>query len=137
MSITPHIMKTSEDKLIEKLVDTIMKDSVLEKPSFDFTTKVMSQVLTTNTSKVYVYKPLISKYVFFLIFGCFITLFFYLEPQTNNSIYGLSHKIFYNINTKALFSFSKVTFYSVVLATLMLFIQISLLKKHFENQLRK
>ena len=126
-------MKENEDKFLEKLVDTIMKDSKLEKPSLDFTAKVMSQVLTTKTSEVYVYKPLISKYVFILVFGCFITLFFYLEPQTDN----LSHRIFYNIYLTSQFAFSKITIYSVVLATLMLVIQISFLKKHFNNHFVK
>ena len=43
----------------------------------------------------------------------------------------------YNNQITSLFNFSKMTIYSVVLATLMLFIQISFLKKHFENQLLK
>jgi len=126
-------MKENEDKFLEKLVDTIMKDSKLEKPSLDFTAKVMSQVLTTKTSEVYVYKPLISKYVFILVFGSFITLLFYLEPQTDNWIDYISHRVFYNIYSTAQFAFSKITIYSVVLATLMLVIQISFLKKHFDN----
>lgn len=44
-------MNVNEDKLLENLVDTIMKDSKLETPSLDFTTKVMLQVLTTKTVK--------------------------------------------------------------------------------------
>lgn len=126
-------MKENEDKFLEKLVDTIMKDSKLEKPSLDFTAKVMSQVLTTKTSEVYVYKPLISKYVFILVFGCLITLFFYLKPQTDNSFNRLSDSVFYNIIRMSLFSFSKITVYSVGITTLLLFIQISFLKKHFEK----
>lgn len=130
-------MKEKEDKLLEKLVDTIMKDSKLEKPSLDFTAKVMSQVMTAKTSAVYVYKPLISKYVLILIFGCLTTLFYHLKPQTDNSIDRLSDRVFYNINTMSLFSFSKITVYSVVIAILMLFIQIFFFKKYFENQLEK
>ena len=99
-------MKANEDKLLEKLVDTIMKNSKLEKPSLDFTAKIISQVLTTKTSEVYIYKPLISKYVFILVLGCLIALFFYLKPQTDNSINRLIDSLFYNINRIALFSFS-------------------------------
>lgn len=127
-------MKENEDKILEKLVETIMKDSKLEKPSLDFTTKVMSQVLITKTSEVYVYKPLISKYVFILVFVCFIILLFYLEPQTDNWINHLSQRVFYNIYSTSQFAFSKITIYSVVVATLMLVIQISFLKKHFDNR---
>ncbi len=130
-------MKASEDKLLEKLVDTIMKNSKLEKPSLDFTAKIISQVLTTKTSEVYIYKPLISKYVFILVLGCLIALFFYLKPQTDNSINRLIDSLFYNINRIALFSFSKITVYSVGIATLFLFIQISFLKKHFDNHFVK
>lgn len=130
-------MKANEDKLLEKLVDNIMKDSVLETPSLDFATKVMSQVLITKTSEVYVYKPLISKYIFILVFGCFITLFFYLEPRTDSWINHLSYSIFYNNHSTSLCSFSKITIYSVVLATLMLFMQIYFLKKYFDNQFDK
>lgn len=130
-------MKANEDKLLEKLVDTIMKNSKLEKPSLDFTAKIISQVLTTKTSEVYIYKPLISKYVFILVLGCLIALFFYLKPQTDNSINRLIDNLFYNINRIALFSFSKITVYSVGIATLFLFIQISFLKKHFDNHFVK
>ncbi len=130
-------MKANEDKLLEKLVDTIMKNSKLEKPSLDFTAKIISQVLTTKTSEVYIYKPLISKYVFILVLGCLIALFFYLKPQTDNSINRLIDSLFYNINRIALFSFSKITVYSVGIATLFLFIQISFLKKHFDNHFVK
>jgi hypothetical protein len=130
-------MKENEDKYLEKLVDTIMKDSKLEKPSLDFTAKVMSQVLTSKKSEVYVYKPLISKYVFILFFGCLLTLCFYLKPQTDNSINRLSESLFYNFNRLLLFSFSKITVYSVCITSLLLLIQISFLRKHFENQIEK
>lgn len=128
-------MKENEDKLIEKLVDIMIKDSKLEQPSLDFTAKVMSQVLTTKTSQVFVYKPLISKYVFILVFGCFITLSFYSEPQTDSWISILSFCEFFNKNSTALFSFSKITTYAVVLATIMFVMQIYFFKKYFENQL--
>lgn len=131
-------MKANEDKLLEKLVDTVMKDSTLEKPSFDFTSKVMSQVLTTKNSEVYVYKPLISRQVFILVFGCFIVLFIYLfinkEPQTNSWVYYLNFISVFNDPLTSLFNFSRITIYSVVFATLMLLIQISFLKKHFDSQ---
>ena len=46
-----------EDKYIEKLVDQIMKDQILESPSFDFTSKVMAQVTVAKTNEITVYKP--------------------------------------------------------------------------------
>lgn len=134
-------MKAKEDKLLEELVDNIMKDSILESPSYDFTSKVMSKVLVTKTINVTVYKPLISKSVFILIFGCVIALFIYVfinkEPQTDSWIGHLDFSPVYNIRLTSFLKFSKITIYSVVLGTLMFFIQISFLKIHFDKQLEK
>lgn len=134
-------MKANEDKLLAELVDNIMKDAILESPSSDFTTKVMSSVEVTKTNEVFVYKPLIPRSVFILFFGCFVALIIYLlmdeKPQTNSWFNNTIFNSVYNNQITSLFNFSKITIYSVVLATLMLFIQISFLKKHFENQLLK
>lgn len=134
-------MKAKEDKLLEELVDNMMKDSVLESPSFDFTTKVMSGVLAAKTNKVFVYKPLIPKSVFILFFGCFVALLIYSsingKPQSNSWFGQIVFSSLYKNQIASLFNFSKISMYSVVLATLMLYIQISFLKKHFGNQLEK
>ena len=44
-------MKES-DKNIEKFIDGIMAESTLESPSIDFTSKVMSQILVAQKSKI-------------------------------------------------------------------------------------
>ncbi len=128
-------MKTNEDKNLEKLVDTIMKDSKIETPSIDFTAKVMAQVVASNKSEVYVYKPLISKPVFLLIFGCFIALMLFLEPQKDSWINHLNIEKFHNSSITTLFNFSKFAIYSTTVGTLMLLIQISYLKKYFDKSL--
>ena len=131
-------MKTNEDKLLEKFIDTILKGSLFESPSTDFTTKVMSQVLVIKKSEVYVYKPLISNSVFIFVLGLFIALSFYLKPQTDSWISSLCYSIFNNNHSiSTLYGFSKTTIYSVVLATLILFLQISFLKKYFDKQFEK
>lgn len=134
-------MKADEDKLLEKLVDKIMKDSALETPSFDFTTKVMSQVVTTKTDRVYAYKKIIPKLVFIILSGCFISVFVYIwlsgKTPTNNSFSHLDVSKLFDNSRFSLFNFSKITIYSVVVATLMFLVQISFLKKHFDNQLEK
>jgi len=134
-------MKTNEDKIVENLVDNIMKNSLIEHPSFDFTSKVMLSVFSIRRSDAFIYKPAISKTVFILIFGFFITLSSYLivygEHQTD-SWFSLVN--FGNDHSKYLASFfsnSKITIYSVVLATLMFFIQILVLKRYFEEQIHK
>lgn len=130
-------MKTTEDKLLEKLVDTIMKDSKLETPSIDFTKKVMSQVVKSKMSESYVYEPLIPKSVFIIVLGCLFTLFIYViangETQKDGWINHLYINKFYNSSYIKLFNFSKISIYAVAFASIMLLIQIVFLKKYFEK----
>ncbi len=131
-------MKANNDKILEKLVDNIMKDSQVESPSFDFTANVMSKVLTTKTNEAYVYKPLISRSVFFLVFGSVLLLFIYafINGESSKDIWTnyLNFSIAYNNLPISFLNFSEETTYILVLATLMLLIQISFLKKHFDSQ---
>jgi hypothetical protein len=134
-------MKANEDKNIEKLVNYIMKDAKLESPSSNFTLNVMSQVLQTKTSDVTVYKPLISRKTFIVVFGFIITLFIYLlinkDQQTNGWPTYLNINTTYYNNFTTLFKFSKITTCTAVLTTVMLLIQISFLKNYFDKQLEK
>ena len=134
-------MKANEDKQIEKLVDHIMKDTLLESPSSDFTSKVMSKILASKTSDVTVYKPLISKSVFIVIFGCIITLFIYLlmngEKQENSWFSHIKFNLFYNNELTSVFKVSKIMLYAVVSTTIMFLVQISFLKNYFNKQLEK
>ena len=128
-------MKANNDKILEKLVDNIMKDSQVESPSFDFTANVMSKVLTTKTNEAYVYKPLISRSVFFLVFGSVLLLFIYAfihgELSKDIRINYLNFSIAYNTLPISFLNFSKETSYILFLSTLMLLIQISFLKHLF------
>lgn len=134
-------MKDSEDKKLERLVDQMMKGTELESPSFDFTSKVMLQALATQANEATVYKPLIPKSVFIGVIGGFIALFIYLfnnaEPQTSNRFLGVDFSSIFTVAGPSLFEFSTITVYAVVVTTVVLFVQISFLKKYFENQLEK
>lgn len=131
-------MKMDENKYIEKLVDRIMKDQSLESPSFDFTSKVMAQVIVTKTSEVKAYKPLISKPVWIGIIGSSILLaaynMFYGNQQSNGWFVKLDFNSFYSFQIGEMFHFSKVATYSIVLGTLLFFIQIPLLKNYFNSK---
>lgn len=134
-------MKTNEDKLLTELVDSIMKDSILDSPSTDFTSKVMSKALVTKSNKAFVYKSLIPKSVFMLYIVCFVSLILYPlidgNNQTSNWLdFSFLNSIYTNQIT-SLLSSSKITMYAVVLATLMLLMQIVFLKKYFENQFKE
>lgn len=131
-------MKTNEDKQLEKLVDRMMKEKTLDTPSIDFTSKVMSQVLATQKSETTIYKPLISTPTFIIIFGGLIFLIAFIltngNTSSNNTYLNLNLNFFTNFNPVRSFHFSKITTYSVVLTTLMLFIQIPLLKNYFDKK---
>lgn len=131
-------MKENNDKLIEKLVDKMIKDSPVESPSFDFTANVMSKVFKTKTNEAYLYKPLISRSVFFLVFGSVILLFIYVfingESSTDSWVNYLNFSMVYNNLSFSFLNFSKETTYIFFTATLMFLIQISFLKKYFDNK---
>ncbi|MES2812899.1 MAG: hypothetical protein V4670_10560 [Bacteroidota bacterium] len=131
-------MKASEDKNIEKLIDHLMKDSTLESPSFDFTSKVMSQVTATKMSNVTTYQPLISKQAFIAIFiGLTAVIAYVLLNSTaasNNGLMNLNYNILSNYNPVKSLRFSSITTYTVVLTTIMLCIQIPLLKNYYESK---
>ena len=131
-------MQVNENKELEKLADKIMRETTLESPSFDFTSKVMSQVLETKPSKVTVYKPLISTTTFVAIFGLIFVfcayLFMYKEGQNESLFTTIQFSKFYNIRLLSGFSISKISVYAVVVSIVMFYIQIPFLKNHFDKR---
>lgn len=134
-------MKANTDKHIEKLVDKMMKETSLDIPSVGFTAQIMSQVLKINTSQTTVYKPLISKWVWFGLFISMLGIITYLSFNDSAISGGLLEK--FNLEILPKFSmlnffsglhFSKSTFYACVLLAVMLFIQIPILKYYLDNR---
>jgi hypothetical protein len=123
------------DKNIEKFIGKIMAESTLESPSIDFTSKVMSQILVAERSKIQDYKPLISTPIWIVILGSLISLILYTvfgnEPYDSE----IGHS--YIVNTANLFSelhFSKNTIYAILIVPLMILIQIPLLKNYYDKK---
>jgi hypothetical protein len=131
-------MQVNENKELEKLVGKMMRESALESPSFDFTSKVMSQVLATKPSGVTVYKPLISTTAFITIFGLFFIfcayLFMYKEGQNESLFTTIHFSKLYNNRLLSGFSISKISVYAVAVSILMFYIQIPFLKNHFDKR---
>ena len=134
-------MKAKTDKEIEKLIDKMMKETTLESPSLDFTSQVMSQVLKIKTNKALVYKPLISKWIWYGIFISMLGLMTYLLFNDSAVSGGLFEKYNFGTFTKFRMSnifsglhFSRTTLYACVLLTIMLFIQIPILKHHMDKR---
>ena len=135
-------MKNNDDKEIEKLVDKMMSESVIESPSFDFTSKVMSQVLSVEKKKSFVYKPVISKKMWFIILGGLLALFAFLffNMNTTTSKFSFNLSIFSFDKWFSSFSdihISPMTGNVLLVATLMLLVQIFLLKNHFNKRFEK
>jgi H+/Cl- antiporter ClcA len=130
-------MKENEDKPLEKLVDRMMKDRVLETPSFDFTSQVMSKVLVTKTSKITEFKPLISKPVLIGIIGGIFALTIYSalygNSEANNWFAHFDFSLWFK-NNSTYINTSKTTTYSIVLCTFFLLVQISILKNYFDKK---
>ena len=133
-------MKIKEDKNIENLVEKMMSDSSLETPSFDFTSRVMSEVMATKKKAIY-YQPVISKRGWFVIFaaiGGLITWFIFTGYSQNGTGSDLTFtntdKIFKAFSG---FQFSVITINIILLAMLMMFIQIILLKGYLNKRLHK
>ena len=127
-------MKES-DKNIENLIDKMMAENTLETPSFDFTSKIMSQVLIAEKSKVKAYQPLISKQIWILVIGALIALIVYVIMTGNN--YELKIDKIYADKISNLFSgihISKITLYTILIVPIMVLMQIPLLKNYYNKK---
>lgn len=131
-------MKANEDNHIEKLIDNMMKNQKLDTPSFDFTSKVMNKVMESKKSQTFTYKPLISKQTTIIILSAIAIIVSYALLQGTSGpskwTITLDFSFLYKNNISGMFNFSKITTYGSVLGTIMLFIQITFLRNHFNHK---
>ncbi len=124
------------DKNIENLIDKMMSENTLESPSIDFTSKIMSQVLVIEKSKIKAYKPLISKSTWIFISICLIALTVY-SVYSGSTISNLKIVNLYSDKVSTLFSgiqLSKNILYAILIVPFMILIQIGLLKNYFDKK---
>ncbi len=137
-------MKANEDKNMEQYVRMVIKEMPLESPSHDFTAKVIANVLAIEKSKATVYKPLISKTGWILIFGGIIAAigYFILNGGTpvESQAWSFGHgakdfiKTFGDVH---LFQFSQTTINVIVVSTILILLQIALLKNYLDKRVAK
>ncbi|WP_166921528.1 hypothetical protein [Flavobacterium poyangense] len=128
-------MKES-DKNIENLIDEMMSETTLDSPSVDFTSKVMAQVLVAEQSKTKIYKPLISRFTWFMIGFGLIALVVY-SSFFARTYYNLEIGKTYADKISALFSgihFSENVLYAILVVPFMMLIQLGLLKNYFDKK---
>lgn len=128
------------DKYLDDLSRTVIKNTEINKPSLDFTNAVMGQISELKSTSI-AYKPLISKKGWMLLVLFIIAIIvlstilgsssegaglmknFDLSGQTNNLLNSISN-----------IQISKTLVYAVIFFGLMLTIQVTVLKNHFNKQ---
>ena len=128
-------MKES-DKNIENLIDKMMAEDTLETPSFDFTSKIMAQVLVAEKAKIKPYKPLISISTWIFIGAALALLIAYnvfFAGAQNNLEIGKSYtdKISEIVSG---FHISKTLLYAILIVSFMILIQVGVLKNYFDKK---
>lgn len=133
-------MNLETNKNLENLVYTILQEENLESPSKNFNAKLMNEIYNLKASQSIRYKPLISITGWICIIGMvllFTILSFKVESQNTslqNAFNFLNTHIFSSIKFNWL-SISTESSYAIFIFTIILLIQISLLKKYFNNKL--
>ena len=124
------------DKEIENLIEKMMAENTLESPSFDFTSKIMSQVLAQEKSKIKAYKPLISKTTWIFIGLCLVALTAY-SIYSNSDVSNFEIAKLYSDKASTLFSgihLSKNILYALLIVPFMVLVQIGVLKNYFDKK---
>ncbi|PWH82855.1 hypothetical protein DIS18_11545 [Algibacter marinivivus] len=134
-------MEEKQTKYLEHLSKKVLGKETIERPSFNFTDTVMSQVNALEKSTVTVYKPLISKKSWVLIgfgvLGLVLYIFFFgSDTETTSWMQSIDLNVLQNINMDIMpsLSLSKTFTYAIMLLGLMICIQIPLLKNHFNKR---
>ena len=135
-------MKNNIDKHIEKLIDKTMKHSELESPSTNFTNAVMDRVNALEKISVTTYRPLFSKPMWIALFAIAVVIVSYIVFGAGVSESSWFDTIDLSVITETKlsnalsgFEVSKTVVYAIVFFGLMLFIQVPILKKYFDNRL--
>lgn len=124
------------DKEIENLIERMMAENTLESPSIDFTSKIMSQVLVAEKSKIKAYKPLISKSTWIFIGISLVALTAY-AVYSSNDVANFEIAKTYSDKASALFSgihISKNVLYALLVVPFMILVQIGVLKNYFDKK---
>lgn len=129
-------MSNKETKNIDDLVKKMMASTSPEKPSLNFTDTVMSQIYALNTSKAFVYKPLISKSAWVFIAIGFVAVIFFVVFISSSEPSGWLKVLNNTLSDLKFTSFkiSKTAAYAFILLGLMVCVQVSLLKHHIDKR---
>lgn len=128
-------MKES-DKNLEQLIDKMIAEDKLQSPSFDFTSKIMAEVLVLEEKKLKPYKPLISKSTWIFIGLALSGLIIYASLFSGTSQNLEIGKVYTDkiSNTFSGIHLSKNIVYAILIVPFMILIQIGVLKNYFDKK---
>ena len=128
-------MKES-DKNIEQLIDKMMAEEKLQSPSFDFTSKIMAEVLVLEEKKLKTYKPLISKSIWIFIGLALLGLIIYASLFSGTSQNLEIGKVYTDkiSNTFSGIHLSKNIVYAILIVPFMILVQVGILKNYFDKK---
>lgn len=128
-------MKES-DKNLEQLIDKMMSEDQLQSPSFDFTSKIMSEVLVLEEKKLKTYKPLISKSVWIFIGLALVGLVTYVSVNSGSEQNLEIGKVYVDkiSNVFSGIHLSKNILYALLIVPFMILIQVGVLKNYFDKK---
>jgi len=136
------VMEDHTEQHFEKLAKKVMKTSLLESPSLEFTANVMAGVKADVVNDITVYKPLISKRWWFIISVLFIGGLIYSLMGTDMESTGWLGQIDFSVisNNKVTEALSGITIsktlaYAIGFFGLVFFIQIPMMKHYFDNRM--
>jgi len=126
-----------QSKHIDKITKNIIKDAGLHQPSTNFLSNVMEAIETQSVSQAIVYKPLISKTTWILLFALtalIVVLLFIFPVFSETPLFGqftIPEEFNFKFNLPEM-KLSKTAIYGVGFLSLFL-LQIPFLKRQLNN----
>lgn len=134
-------MKENGDKQIDDLTRKVIEKASLESPSSDFTAQILAKVIDSKQSDITIFRPLISKTSWLVIFVGFTALVVYaiigMQPQTPNGLGILDFSTLLNNKISGIISrliFSKTVKYALLSLSIMLLIQVYFFKSYLDKR---
>ncbi|HHC78856.1 MAG TPA: hypothetical protein ENK46_03170 [Flavobacteriia bacterium] len=133
-------MNQKTDKQIDSLLKNVFTESELNNPSADFTSAVISKI--TGENELTAYRPLISKRAWALVVTVLIGMAAFVPIANVTFKKGwldtLGISFLSNIELNGLlpaYSFSDSTLYGLLVLTIMIFVQIPILKHYSDKRI--
>jgi hypothetical protein len=134
-------MQQNNEHSLDNLVEKMMQEISIENTSVDFTANLMMRLQTLPAGKSIAYQPLISKTGWVAILIAMLVLIGFIIANSNGTntdllnMDGMSHFLM-NIKPNINFiKFSSISLYAVLLSSLMILVEITILVNRYQKQL--